>query len=129
MNLVTLGSWVAIIAFSAISLFQIALIAGAPWGEYAVGGAHKGKLPVSFRVGSAFTLALYAGIVGHYLAQAGVLTKFLDAGLNGIANWALVVLNVFSLLANSLTQSQKEKTVWAPVAFVILLASLLVAIG
>ncbi len=129
MNLVTLGSWVAIIAFSVISLFQMALIAGAPWGEYACGGAHKGKLPVSFRVGSAFTLALYAGIVGHYLAQAGVLTKFLDAGLNGIANWALVVLNVVSLLANSLTQSQKEKTVWAPVAFVLLLASLLVAIG
>ena len=101
----------------------------APWGEYAFGGPHKGKLPISFRVGSAFTLALYVGIVGHYLAQAGVLTKFLDAGLNGIANWALVVLNVFSLLANSLTQSQKEKTIWAPVAFVILLASLLVAIG
>ena len=58
-----------------------------------------------------------------------MLTKFLDAGLNGIANWALVVLNVFSLLANSLTRSQKEKTIWAPVAFVILLASLLVAIG
>lgn len=129
MNLVTLGAWVAIIAFSAVSLFQIALIAGAPWGEYAFGGAHKGKLPVSFRVGSAFTLTLYIGIVGHYLAQVGVLTKFLDAGLNGIANWALVVLNVFSLLANSLTQSQKEKTLWAPVAFVILLASLLVAIG
>ena len=129
MNLVTLGSWVAIIAFSAVSLFQIALIAGAPGGEYAFGGAYKGKLPVSFRVGSAFTLALYVGIVGHYLAQAGVLTKFLDAGLNGIANWALVALNVFSLLANSLTQSQKEKTIWAPVAFVILLASLLVAIG
>ena len=129
MNLVTLGSWIAIIAFSAVSLFQIALIAGAPWGEYAFGGAHKGKLPIYFRIGSAITLALYIGIVGHYLAQAGVLTKFLDAGLNGIVNWALVVLNFFSLLANSLTQSQKEKTLWAPVAFVILLASLLVAIG
>ena len=129
MNLVSLGAWTAIIAFSVVSLFQIALIAGAPWGEYAFGGQHKGKLPTSFRAGSAFTLLLYVGIVGHYLAQAGVLTKFLDAGLNGIANWALVVLNVFSLLANSLTQSQKEKTIWAPVAFVILLASLLVAIG
>jgi L-rhamnose isomerase len=80
-------------------------------------------------VGSAFTLLLYVGIVGHYLAQVGVFTKFLDAGLNGIANWALVVLNVLSLLANGLSPSQKEKTLWAPVAFVLLLASLLVAIG
>ena len=89
MNLVSLGAWTAIIAFSVVSLFQIALIAGAPWGEYAFGGQHKGKLPTSFRVGSAFTLLLYVGIVGHYLAQVGVFTKFLDAGLNGIANWAL----------------------------------------
>jgi len=129
MNLVTLGAWTAIIAFSVVSLFQIALIAGAPWGEYAFGGQHKGKLPTSFRVGSALTLLLYVGIVGHYLAQVGVFTKFLDAGLNGIANWALVVLNVLSLLANGLSPSQKEKTIWAPVAFVLLLASLLVAIG
>jgi hypothetical protein len=34
-----------------------------------------------------------------------------------------------SLLANGLSPSQKEKTLWAPVAFVLLLASLLVAIG
>ncbi|MEY2674275.1 MAG: hypothetical protein RLZZ514_840, partial [Actinomycetota bacterium] len=29
MNLVSLGAWTAIIAFSVVSLFQIALIAGA----------------------------------------------------------------------------------------------------
>lgn len=118
-----------VVVLAIISLFQIALILGAPMGEYAFGGQHKGKLPVQYRISSVLTLGIYIAQAGHYLAQAGVLEKFFDSSLNSVVNWVFVGVSALALLMNSISRSEKERKMWVPVALLMLVLTLLVAIG
>jgi hypothetical protein len=128
-NIALVSTWIVILALALVSLFQIALIAGAPLGEYAFGGQNPGKLPAKFRIGSVLTLAIYVGIIGHMLAQLGILPKMLPADLNSTANWAIFGLNLLGLLMNAISRSKKERDMWVPVALLLSVASFFVAFG
>lgn len=112
-----------------VALFQLALVLGAPMGEYAFGGQHLGKLPVQYRVGSAISFLVLLAIAGHYLAQAGVFTPLLTEGLNSVANWVLVGFNVVGLIMNGISRSKKERNMWVPVLLLSVVLSIIVALG
>ena len=128
-NIAVVSTWIVIVTLAMVSLFQISLIAGAPMGEYAFGGQNPGKLPAKFRIGSVFTLTIYVGIIGHMLAQLGILPKMLPAELNTAANWVIFGLNLLSLLMNAISRSKKEREMWVPVALLLSVASFFVAFG
>lgn len=128
-NIALVSTWIVIVTLALVSLFQIALIAGAPLGEYAFGGQNSGKLPAKFRIGSVITLGIYAGIIGHMLAQLGIFPRMLPAELNTAANWAIFGLNLLGLLMNAISRSKKERDMWVPVALLLSVASFFVALG
>lgn len=123
---------VAGIGFSVIMLgvvgFQIALAAGAPWGAYAMGGAFPGQFPSAMRVAAlvqAVILLLFAGVV---LARAGVAVRRWSRASRRLI-WLVVAFSALSLVLNLITPSAGERAIWAPVALVLLVCSLLVALG
>ena len=81
-----------------VALFQLALVLGAPMGEYAFGGHNTGKLPTRYRVASAFSFVTLIALSGHYFAQAGVFTPVLPAEPNSWVNWLLVGFFVIGLV-------------------------------
>lgn len=129
MNLTFVASWIAIGFLSGVSIFQLAIMAGAPLGEYAFGGQNKGKLPRNLRIGSAITTVLYLALIGHFLGQIGILPRLLDSQLNSVANWAVVGLFSIALIMNTITRSKKERAIWAPVSLVLVAASIVIALG
>jgi hypothetical protein len=129
MTIFEFSAWLNILVLALVTCFQIALISGAPWGEYAFGGQTKGVLPRNLRIGSVITSFLYLGMAGHYLAQLGVFPKLLGPELNQIANWAIVGINALALIMNTITPSKKERMIWAPVALVLLGTSLVIALN
>ena len=129
MNIAYVSTWIVILAMAAVGLFQLALILGAPMGEYAFGGQNPAKLPVKFRAMSGVTLLVYVAIIGHMLAQLGALPRLLPDDLNRAANWALFGLNLLSLVMNSISRSKKERDMWVPVALMLSVASFFVALG
>ena len=112
-----------------VALFQLALVIGAPMGEYAFGGQNVGKLPSRLRVGSAVSFIVLLAIAGHYLAQAGVFTSLLPSSLNSIANWVLVGFNVLGLIMNSISRSKKERNMWVQVLLLSVVLAVIVALG
>lgn len=122
---------VAAITFAVVVVgvvgFQLALAGGAPWGEYAMGGAFPGQFPPALRVaavGQAIILLLLAAVV---LARAGVaLPRWSNAARRLI--WVVVAFATLSLLLNLITPSAGERAIWAPVAFLLFVCSLLVAL-
>ncbi len=114
--------------FIALALFQLAIVLGAPLGEYAFGGQRIGVLPPGFRVASFFSMVLALAIAGHYLAQLGLLSQLLAPDLNQIANWGLVGFAALSALANNITRSQKEKRLWGGPTVAVLIAAVVVAL-
>ena len=121
--------WLAVVSLSFTALFQLALVLGAPLGEYAFGGQHRGRLPIGFRIGSAISALVYLGIAGHYLAQIGIFNQLLPNSLNSLVNWGIVGLTVLSLILNSISRSKLERKLWVPVILLLLTCSVIIALG
>lgn len=128
MNVVAVAALIQSVIALGVVGFQVALVAGAPWGEYAMGGQNKGTLPKSLRISSGASAIFMLAQSGHYLAQAGVLTPLLDATWNNVANWFWFAFTVIGLVLNIITRSRKERKLWVPVLLVSTICTLLVAL-
>ncbi|MEY3560988.1 MAG: hypothetical protein RL068_140 [Actinomycetota bacterium] len=117
-----------VFAYLATALFQLALVLGAPMGEYAYGGQMPGRLPIPYRVSSAFSFLLMLAFAGHYLAQLGIVPMLLPADQNQIVNWILVGFSALAAIMNNITRSQKERRLWGATTIAMLIAAVIVAL-
>ncbi len=122
----TSAAWLFTIATSVVVLFQLALAAGAPWGEWAMGGAYPGQFPPSLRVAAIVQAALLVGMALVVLTRAGLFTPRWARHARWLI-WVVVAYGVIGLILNLITPSTGERAIWAPVAFVLLVSSALVA--
>ncbi len=116
-------------AFTAIVVvFQLALAAGAPWGQVAMGGRYPGRFPTQLRTGALVQAALLSFLALIVLSRAGVGFPVLDP-VSGWMVWIAVAISLLSLILNLITRSKWERRLWAPVALVLVVCSLLVALS
>lgn len=111
-----------------VILFQLLLAVGMPWGSYAMGGKFPGKYPPSMRVASiiqAFILAFLALIV---LSKAGLIFPEWSSFAK-TAIWFVVCFSVVATILNLITRSVWERRIWAPVSLLLLITSVIVAMG
>ena len=127
--LATISAGFLVATTSIVSIFQIALALGAPWGAYAYGGARVGKLPVGFRINSVVSAGVMVAIAGHYLAQLGVFTPVLDSAGNSVVNWVLVAFTCLGAIANNITRSKLERAAWGIPTILMFIAALIVALN
>lgn len=129
MNVVTTVALVQVVIALGVVAFQVALVAGAPWGEYTMGGRNTGRLPRSLRAGAAVSAVIMLAQAGHYLAQAGVLPPLLDPSANNVVNWVWFGFTVAGVIVNAISRSKKERNTWVPVLLVSAVCTLLVALN
>ena len=125
--LLTFAGYTVAIATLVIILFQIVMAMGAPWGHLAMGGRYPGKYPTGIRIVAlvqAVVLALLALVV---LIRARMILPDLYQA-TGVAIWVVVGTNGISLVMNLITPSKWERILWAPVALVLAVCSLVVAL-
>ena len=102
------------IACLGIAFFQVALIAGAPLGEYTQGGQTVGPLARSGRIIAAVSIfiVLFQGLA--ILSAAG----FPGMGWPLWTGWLAFGVSVMSAVLNGITKSKKERAVWFPITVV-----------
>ena len=111
-----------------VVLFQIALAAGMPWGHLAMGGRYPGKFPPNMRIGAVIQGMLLAFLGMIVLSHAGVAFPGLS-NLSNILVWVAVAISGISLVLNLITRSKWERILWAPVALLMTVSSLVVALA
>lgn len=120
----------AALAYAVVSVgiiaFQIALAAGAPWGAYAMGGAFPGQFPPELRVAAVVQAVILAALALVVLARAGIAMPRWSRSSRWLI-WVVVVFSALSLVLNLITPSAGERLIWAPVALVMLVSSVVVA--
>lgn len=107
--------------------FQVALAAGAPWGELAMGGRYPGRLPPPMRVAAAIQGAILVVLAVVVLDAAGIVSL----GWTGTYPWVVwlpVVFAGLSVFVNAISPSPRERRLWVPVGLVLLVTSLIVAL-
>lgn len=108
--------------------FQIALTLGAPWGSYAMGGAFPGQMPPALRASALVQAGILLLLAGVVLARAGVALPRWSRVSRWLI-WLVVGFAGVSLVLNLITPSAGERMIWAPVALVLLVSSVVVATG
>jgi len=109
-----------------LCVFQILLVAGAPLGKAAFGGAHT-TLPATLRMASSITILIY--VVGGcvVLRRSGFRIGWIPMSLARRGTWAFTVIMGLSALTNFASSSGWERFLNAPVALVLAVLCLIVA--
>jgi len=128
MNITAAAAIAFAIAAAGVIGFQMALALGVPWGSYAMGGAFPGKFPPRMRVAALVQAVLLAGTVAIVLSRAGLVLPAWS-GVVGWLIWGVVALAVIAAILNAITPSAGERRIWVPVALVMLVSSLVVALA
>ena len=119
-----LAAWIYALACVGVMGFQIALIAGAPWGHLTQGGQVSGALPLRGRLAAFASIFILAGLALAVLSAAGLWpgwprwTAYLALGLQGLVT-----------LANIATPSVPERRLWGPIETVLLVLALFVILA
>ncbi len=107
-------------------LFEIALAAGMPWGEFAWGGNYPGTLPTDMRVASVVQAFLLLALVVVVLIRAGIIFLAWQPISKKLV-WAVVAYCALGVIANATTPSFWERIIWLPVLTICFASSLVVA--
>jgi hypothetical protein len=132
LEVLPLKSVLAACVFAALTIgaivFEIALAAGMPWGDFAWGGNYPGVLPTELRVASVVQAFLLFAIVMVVLIRAGLILPVWHPISKKLV-WAVVVYCALGVIANAITPSFWERTIWLPVLTICFSSSLVVAKG
>jgi hypothetical protein len=126
--MIQIAAFVFIFSTLIVILFQSALICGAPWGEWTMGGRWRGALPLHARLIAAFSLLLLVGFVLIIAAKAQLGFLALQS-YTPIALWIIVGYSALACIANAATPSPRERRLWLPIVACMLASSLVVAIA
>ncbi len=128
MNIAVVAVIAACSILGLLALFQVALAAGAPLGEFAWGGQSK-VLPARLRIGSIVSIVIYALIAVILLERVGVVRAFGDVAVVQVAAWVVFGYFALGILLNALSRSKRERYTMTPVVLVLAVLTLIIAIG
>lgn len=109
-----------------LSVFQIALVCGAPFGQFAWGGKHT-RLPLNLRMGAISAVLRYAFIAFIAFDRSGIIAVLPDE-LSFWVMWLIAAHLGLSVVLSLLSASKYEKLFMAPYTLVMGLLSLTIAL-
>jgi hypothetical protein len=107
--------------------FQLALVAGKPWGHLTQGGRFTGVLPRSGRIVAGVSAAVLMSFIVIILTRSGhILAEYHSASVP--ATWVVVAYLALGLVMNLITPSKQERNLWVPVIAVMLTCAVAIAL-
>lgn len=127
-KMTTIGAYLfAGLAFVVV-VFQSLLALGVPWGKLMWGGRYAGQLAGAMRTIAVLSILLVAFFALITLSRTGLVLLGLNSA-SRIIIWIVISYCAIGSVANSITPSRWERTLWLPVTRLMLLSSIVVAIG
>lgn len=111
-----------------LAVFQIALACGAPIARFAWGGAHT-VLPKRLRIASLSSILLYVFFAGILLEKAGLTELVANNKLVSISMWVITLYFFVGILMNAMSRSKSERNTMTPIAALLAVSFLVVALG
>jgi hypothetical protein len=125
---VRIAAVAAAVGFLLQAAFQGALALGAPLGSVSWGGAYEGQLPMGLRFASGVAVCVYVLFALVVLGRGGFRGVPLPYGVLRWGTWVLVGLMFLGALPNLVSSSGWERFGWGPLALILALLCLFVAL-
>jgi hypothetical protein len=110
-----------------VVMFQACLAAGLPWGKASMGGKFPGKYPPKMRLVAIVNILILGFISLIVLSRAGLILPGIRS-FSKVAIWIIAVFFLAGTVMNTITPSKIER-IWAPVALLQLITSVIVALS
>lgn len=111
-----------------ITVLQLFLAFGAPWGEFTMGGKFPGKLPIKMRIAALVQIVILMFFATMVISKAGIaFESFFRVAKIGI--WFVLAFFIFGSIVNLSSPSKKEKLVMGPLNIIALICIFMVAIS
>lgn len=123
----TFAALAACTILAGLTVFQVALAAGAPLGRWAWGGRHDGVLPIRLRIGSLLSVLVYVLVALVLLWRADLLAPGPAQGVVRASAWVVAGYFLLGTAMNALSRSPAERKVMTPTAAALFALSLVVA--
>jgi len=121
-------AFIALALLALLTLFQIALVCGAPFGHFAWGGKHR-ILPPKLRIGSSAAILLYAFFAALVAAQSDLWIIITNPTLVSIGLWVVAAYMTLGVFMNAISRSKPERFVMTPVALVLTICFVVLAMS
>jgi len=118
---------IACVLFFLLSIFQVLLAIGLPFGRAAYGGKYE-TLPKKFRIMSLIAVGIFVFGIIIVLERAAIMTVFNNDLLTTIVIWIYAVYSTLNTLMNAVSKSQWEKRIMSPISLVIAVCCFILAI-
>lgn len=126
MDLLTIATVVAVALFAILTVFQVALAAGLPWGHAAYGGANR-VLSRSLRITSGVAILIWIFAIMLIIRRSqGEGLAFLSAGGVGVICWILAGHLAIGTVMNGISRSALERNIWSPASAIALVSVVIV---
>ncbi len=126
--MITAFTTLALVVLAGLTVFQVALICGAPIGRFAWGGQHD-RLPTKLRIGSATSILIYTVVAAAIAVKAGFLTLPLSDTLLTTVMWTFTIYFFVGIGMNAISKSKPERAVMTPAAALLAVSFLVVTLG
>ncbi len=122
-----IAAYIALACFAYLAIFQALLALGAPIGHLAWGGQTK-KLPIKLRIASFFSIGIAVlGSISVLVSKEWIGVAGFGR-VAGIVLWILVCMFALSTLGNAVSKSKPERLTGTPVAFLLFISCLILAL-
>jgi len=110
-----------------VIIFQLCLAAGMPWGEASMGGKFPGKYPPKMKLVAIINILVLSFFTAIVLSRADIVLPQMRS-FSEKAIWGVAFFSLTGTIMNTITPSRIER-IWAPVALIQLITSILVALS
>lgn len=126
--MILLATVLGLLILLGLTIFQIALIFGAPIGDYAWGGQHK-VLTTKLRIGSVTSIVAYVVFAAFLVSKAGVWPIITNPNVLNTGMWAIVGYFTLGIVLNFISRNKKERALMTPVAALLAVSFFIVALS
>lgn len=109
-----------------VGVFQLALVFGAPLGEFTLGGKFPGKLPPTMRVAALLQIGVLVLFILIVMSKSGLaLVELHEMARKGI--WVVLGFFILGTIFNFSSPSKKEKMIMGPLNVIALFCAFMIA--
>ena len=114
--------------FLGMSIFQLLLALGKPYGNLAYGGRHE-VLPTNYRIMSVIAIAIFLVATFFVLVKVEVIPVGSFSAIANLGIWVFAVYFALNTIANATSKGKREKQIMTPISFTASICLFIIAFG
>jgi hypothetical protein len=118
---------IAVVLFTGMSVFQLLLVIGLPFGRLAYGGKYE-KLPSKMKITSLIGIVIFIFASLSVLERAEIIIIFNNPMFVTVFVWIIAVYLAFNTLMNAISKSKWEKLIMTPISLTLAICCFIVVI-